>query len=319
MRRRSSGRESVSRKDSDTDKLVDSPPLSAYRSADCRRRPDSRSVPSRSFDGASGRHARGNGSGFSQPLSPLMPCKLELARTVECRVIIALGVSVQQPPAQPVGQPFRRLRWFLLGGALVVGIGVGAAIAVLRSSTAPAFVVSGPPAAPDVTWPAGKKVAPAFSLHNQDGGSISLRQFRGRPVILTFIDPLCRNLCPLEAKTLGRVADSFPASQRPAIVAVSVNHWADARKNLLLDKSKWSLPSDWQWAVGAPAALARVWKDYAIGVSVATKTIAGIKVRRITHTEAAYLVDPRGYQRALYLYPFRASDVEHTIRSLTRA
>ena len=228
-------------------------------------------------------------------------------------------MSVQQPPAQPVGRPFRRLHLLLLGGALVLGIGVGAAIAVRRSSNSPAFVVSGAPAAPDVTWPVGKKVAPEFSLLNQNGGPISLRQFRGRPVILTFIDPLCRNLCPLEAKTLGRVADSFPADQRPAIVAVSVNHWADARKNLLLDKSKWSLPSDWHWAVGAPTVLARVWKNYAIGVSVATKTIAGIKVRRITHTEAAYLVDPSGHERALYLYPFRASDVEQTIRSLTRA
>ena len=156
-------------------------------------------------------------------------------------------------------------------------------------------------------------------MQNENGGPISLRQFRGRSVIVTFIDPLCRNLCPLEAKVLGRVVAQIPAAQRPAIVAVSTNQWADARKNLLLDKSKWSLPSDWHWAVGAPAALAKVWKDYAIGVSVATKTIAGIKVRRITHTEAAYLVDPSGYQRALYLYPFRTSDVERTLRSLAGA
>lgn len=179
--------------------------------------------------------------------------------------------------------------------------------------------MSGAAAGPDVTWAMGKKLAPGFSLRNQDGGPISLRQFRGRAVIVTFIDPLCRNLCPLEAKVLGRMVAQMPAAQRPAIVAVSTNQWADARKNLLLDRSKWSLPSDWHWAVGSPQALARVWKDYAIGVSVATKTIAGVKVRRITHTEAAYLVDPSGYQRALFLYPFRASDVEHTLRSLTRA
>jgi cytochrome oxidase Cu insertion factor (SCO1/SenC/PrrC family) len=226
---------------------------------------------------------------------------------------------VQQSPASPVAQPFRRLRWFLLGGALVLGIGLGAAIAVLRSSSAPAFSMSGAAAAPEVSWPMGKKLAPGFSLRNENGGPISLRQFRGRPVIVTFIDPLCRNLCPLEAKVLGHVVAQLPAAQRPVILAVSTNTWADARKNLLLDKSKWSLPSDWHWAVGASAALARVWKEYAIGVSVATKTIAGIKVRRITHTEAAYLVDPSGYQRALYLYPFRASDVERTLRSLARA
>jgi cytochrome oxidase Cu insertion factor (SCO1/SenC/PrrC family) len=226
---------------------------------------------------------------------------------------------VQQPPASPVAQPFRRLRWFLLGGALVVGIGLGAAISVLRSSSTPALSMSGVAAGPDVTWPVGKKLAPLFSLRNQNGGPISLKQFRGRPAIVTFIDPLCRNLCPLEAKVLGRAVAQLPAAQRPAILAVSTNQWADARKNLLLDKSKWNLPSDWHWAVGAPAALARVWKAYAIGVSVATKTIAGIKVRRITHTEAAYLIDPSGYQRALYLYPFRASDVERTLRSLARA
>ena len=224
---------------------------------------------------------------------------------------------MQQPPAS-VSEPFRRLRWFVLAGALILGVGVGAALALLRSSSAPALsgaAVAGPP----VTWPAGKRVAPEFSLRNEDGGPISLRQFRGRPVILTFIDPLCRNLCPLEAKTLDRVAASFPADQRPAILAVSVNHWADARRNFLLDKTKWSLPNDWHWAIGGPEALARVWTAYAIGVTVATKTIAGVKVRRITHTEAAYVVDPSGHERALYLYPYKASDVERTLRSLSRA
>ncbi len=228
------------------------------------------------------------------------------------------GVSVHPSPA-PVVDPFRRLRWFLLAGALLVGVGVGAVIAVLRSSSTSPAVASSAVSGPPVTWPVGKKVAPGFTLRSESGAPISLKQFRGRPVILTFIDPVCRNLCPLEAKTLGRVVAQMPASQRPAIVAVSVNQWADARKNLLLDESKWSLPSDWQWAVGAPAALARVWKDYAIGVSAATRTIAGIRVRRITHTEAAYIIDPRGYERALYLYPFLAQDVENTLRSLGRA
>ncbi len=224
---------------------------------------------------------------------------------------------MQQPPA-PVAQPFRRLRWFVLAGALVVGIGAGAAIAVLRSSNAPAIPssLSSPPA---VTWPAGQKLAPGFTLRDRNGQAISLRQFRGRPVIMTFIDPLCRNLCPLEARVLARMVARMPAAQRPAIVAVSTNQWADARKNLLLDEKKWNLPSDWHWAVGAPAALARVWKAYAIGVSSTTKTIAGIEVHRITHTEASYLVDSRGYERALYLYPFRAQDVEHSLRSLAAA
>ena len=169
-----------------------------------------------------------------------------------------------------------------------------------------------------VTWPV-EKLAPDFSLRSENGGRISLRQFRGRPVIVTFIDPLCRNLCPFEAKTLDKVVASFPAGKRPAVIAVSTNRWANARKNLLLDKSKWNLPSEWHWAVGAPTALARVWAAYEIGVSTATRTIAGIKVHRITHTEASYVVDSSGHERALYLYPFGATDVEQTLRSLARA
>jgi cytochrome oxidase Cu insertion factor (SCO1/SenC/PrrC family) len=225
---------------------------------------------------------------------------------------------VQQSPA-PVADPLRRLRWVLLAGALVVGVGVGAAIAIFRSSSTSPAVANSALSGPPVAWAVGKKVAPGFTLRSESGTPISLKQFRGRPVIVTFIDPLCRNLCPLEAKTLDRVVAGMPASQQPAIVAVSTNQWADARKNLVLDRTKWSLPSDWHWAVGAPAALAHVWKDYAIGVSVATRTIAGIKVHRITHTEAAYVVDPKGYERALYLYPFLAQDVENTLRSLGRA
>jgi protein SCO1 len=191
-------------------------------------------------------------------------------------------------------------------------------VAVLRSPGKEA-IPTNVPGGPGITWAAGKQVAPGFSLRDQNGRSISLEQFHGRPVIVTFIDPLCRNLCPLEAKVLGRVAASFPAGQRPAIVAVSTNRWADARRNLLQDVQKWNLPRDWHWAVGAPSALARVWKDYSIGVSVKTKKIAGVTVHQITHTEASVLVDPNGYQRALYLYPFRAPDVVRTLRSLGRA
>jgi len=227
-------------------------------------------------------------------------------------------VSVQQPPVVSVPQPSRRLRWLLFGSALVVGVAAGGVIAALRSSSAPA-VPNTSAFDPGYTWPADKALAPAFTLRGENGQPISLKEFRGRPVILTFIDPVCRNLCPFEAKVLGRIARRMPAAQRPAIVAVSVNQWADARSNLSLDKTKWNLPSSWHWAIGSPQALARVWKDYAIGVSAATKTIAGITVHRITHTEAAYVIDSSGHKRALYLYPFRAADVERTLRSLAGA
>ena len=126
------------------------------------------------------------------------------------------------------------------------------------------------PTPPPFQWRAGQRVAPNFVLRDQDGKTVSIARFRGHPVILTFTDPLCRNLCPLEAHLLNQVVSQMPGLARPAIVAVSVDPPADARANLLLDERKWSLVPEWHWAVGPHAELASIWKRYSIGVSVTT-------------------------------------------------
>ncbi len=167
-----------------------------------------------------------------------------------------------------------------------------------------------------MSWAAGARPAPDFSLTDQAGQPVSLKRFRGRPVIVTFIDPLCRNLCPLEAKVLDRVVAQLPAASRPAIVAVSVNQWGNARRHLLQDVARWKLPAEWHWAVGPPAALRKVWRGYKIGVEDQPKTIAGVTVHNVSHTEAAYVLDPNGDERGLFVYPYVASDVARTIARL---
>jgi cytochrome oxidase Cu insertion factor (SCO1/SenC/PrrC family) len=144
-----------------------------------------------------------------------------------------------------------------------------------------------------------------------------MAEFRGRPVIATFVDPLCRNLCPLEAHLLNQVVGEMPVSRRPVILAVSVDVYADTRADLLQDEHKWELVPQWHWAVGPPAQLAAVWKRYEIGVSVVTKRIAGTTINYITHTEAAYVIDATGHERALFVWPFYPQDVEHMLRQLT--
>ena len=211
-----------------------------------------------------------------------------------------------------------RLRWLLWGTVLVVGVAAGAGIYALRPSSQPGPLVSlaPKPAGPDVTWAAGAHLAPGFSLTDQAGRPVSLAAFRGRPVIVTFIDPLCRNLCPLEARVLNNVVNQLPAASRPAILAVSTNIYGNKRAYLLQDENKWSLVPQWRWAVGGSAQLASVWKNYKVQVLVVTKKVAGVTVHEIAHTEAAFLIDPKGFQRALYLYPFKAQDVERTLRTL---
>jgi protein SCO1 len=170
---------------------------------------------------------------------------------------------------------------------------------------------------PPFSWPAGRRLAPRFVLRDQNGRRVSVSEFRGRPLIVTFVDPLCRNLCPLEAKLLNQVVGGIPASRRPAILAVSVDVYADARANLLQDERKWELVPQWRWAVGRPAELAAVWKRYLIGVSVTSKKIDRTTINYITHTEAAYIIDATGHERALFLWPFYPQDVQRTLQQLS--
>jgi cytochrome oxidase Cu insertion factor (SCO1/SenC/PrrC family) len=153
-------------------------------------------------------------------------------------------------------------------------------------------------------------------LRDQSGRAVSIAGLRGRPVIVTFIDPLCRNLCPLEAQVLNQAERQLPVSRRPVIVAVSVDVYADKRADLLQDVREWHLVPQWRWAVGTPSVLAAAWKRYAIGVSVVTKRIAGTTIRYITHTEGAYLIDASGHERALFLWPFYPQDVRRVLRQL---
>jgi cytochrome oxidase Cu insertion factor (SCO1/SenC/PrrC family) len=203
----------------------------------------------------------------------------------------------------------------VLAAAAALGVLGGVAAALLSQRGGESLTVA--PTRPDATWPAGAKAAPDFRLADQDGRPLSLRALRGRVVIVTFVDPLCRNLCPLEAKVLTRVERDLGAGRAPALVAVSVNPPADTPATFREDARAWQLPAAWRWAVGRAPALARVWRGYRVAVQTQRKTIAGVTVSEVAHTEAAYLVDPAGYQRALFLYPFLAADVEREVRTLS--
>ncbi len=202
--------------------------------------------------------------------------------------------------------------------ALLV-LAVGAPIVIvrqLRGSSAAATDAGTIITPPPYAWPPGRRAAPDFGLRGENGRPVSLAAYRGRPVILTFVDPLCRNLCPLEAHLLNQVVGEMSPRERPAIVAVSVDVYADTRADLRQDDRQWRLVPEWNWAVGAPSALAAVWRQYSVGVNVVTKHIAGTTIRYITHTEAAYVIDGTGHERALFLWPFYPQDLEHVLQPL---
>lgn len=225
-------------------------------------------------------------------------------------------MAANEPSVAPRHSPVRWLWWalWILVGLLAV---IAATVYVVsRTSRSTAPTVAPATELPAETWAAGAHRAPAFTLRDEHGRAFSLAAFRGRPVVITFIDPVCRDYCPTEAKELNTVAAAFPASQRPVVVAVSVNAFESRPSVLRLDRRKWALGPQWHWGVGTGSELAKVWKAYKIGVLASTKTIAGVTVHRIAHTEAAYVIDGSGYQRALFVWPYRADGVVSALRRL---
>jgi protein SCO1 len=215
-------------------------------------------------------------------------------------------VAAGRRPSSP-----RRHRWLIWGAAGLL------AAAVLAFLLVKAFVPEGSSGPVDVTatWPAGARPAPAFALHDEQGNPLTLASLRGRPAIVTFIDPLCRDFCPREASVLSEAAAAL-GKDAPAIVSVSVNPWADTPANFRADAAHWRLAPGWRWGVGSYAELADVWKRYAVGVQVTKKKIAGVTVRNIVHTGAAYLIDADGNERALFLYPFTTGQVVSATRDM---
>jgi cytochrome oxidase Cu insertion factor (SCO1/SenC/PrrC family) len=218
--------------------------------------------------------------------------------------------------SEPSSKRFSWLKIAVLTGAVVVGAGVAIGIAVARDSGGGPSAEAAPTDA-GTTWPAGTRRAPGFALRDQAGRPLALDSLRGRTVVMAFIDPLCRNHCPLEARVLNDVTRRLPAGAKPAIVAVSVNPWGQAPANLRLDGQKWHLVPEWRWALGDFRRLAQVWRRYAIGVQVRTKTTGGITVHDVDHTEAAYVIDAQGFERALFLWPYRAADVAAAVQRVS--
>ncbi|MGH2859040.1 MAG: SCO family protein [Solirubrobacteraceae bacterium] len=238
-----------------------------------------------------------------------------LLASIALAVAIALAAALLWPRL-----PGRRRRLVLtaVGGVVVViGVPIAARPRGRQGSSARASSVRGPGTL--YTLPEGRQPAPQFALRDQNGRTVSPAAFHGRDVLITFVDPLCRNLCPLEAHVLNQLVHSLPPARRPVIIAVSVDVYADARRYLLQDIGKWKLVPQWHWAIGSHAQLASVWRRYAVDVQVVTKRLAGTTVHYITHTEASILIDPAGYERALFAWPFSPQDVLATLRRVSHS
>jgi protein SCO1 len=167
---------------------------------------------------------------------------------------------------------------------LLAVFALGATVLAARSADDDGDVASGGGRFEGAVMPEGLR-APDFELRNQDGEPISMRRFRGEPVIVTFLYTTCENTCPLQAQTIRGALDQL-GHDVPAI-AIAVDPPRDtperARAFLVEQRALGRL----DFVLGSRAELRRLWRGFAIRPQSVTQE----------HQARITLVDPRGYQR----------------------
>ena len=192
------------------------------------------------------------------------------------------------------------LRWALIAAVALAAVAAVSLTMVLRTDAKPSVERF-------VTWQAGQQPAPPIRLRTATGAPFRLASLRGRTTIVTFVDPHCTTFSPRESLVIDDAVRTLPVAQRPAIVAVSVDPTVTSPRVFAQEAKRFRWLPQWRWATGSHAELSRVWHAYHVEV-IPTKD-------DITHTELAYVVDAKGDERALLLWPFHAIDVSRAIAS----
>ncbi|RWO30431.1 MAG: SCO family protein [Mesorhizobium sp.] len=139
--------------------------------------------------------------------------------------------------------------------------------------------------------------APDFTLTSQDGARVSLHDFRGKAVAVTFIYASCTDICPMLTANMAHVQDKLGSAFGPrvAFVSITVDPEHDTPEVLKQYAQDFGADLDgWAFLTGDPTIIREVGRKYGI---FARKVAEG----DVDHTFLTSLVDPDGILRVQYL------------------
>jgi protein SCO1 len=148
-----------------------------------------------------------------------------------------------------------------------------------------------------------------FVLHDQDGRRVSLRQFRGQVVVLTFMYSTCRDTCPVTATTIRGALDEL--GHDVPTLAVSVDPAHDTRDTAEAFLVKQGVSAGrMRFLMGTRAQLQPIWSAYGIRP----------QGKGFEHSAYVLLIDRHGRQRVSFpVAQLTDSALAHDIRKLERA
>lgn len=136
----------------------------------------------------------------------------------------------------------------------------------------------------------GGTPAPNFQLTDQFGNPISLQQFKGKPVVLTFLYTHCPDVCPLTAERLhSTMLELGKDARNVGVLAITTDPKRDDVAAALHFSQQHQMTNDWHYLTGTDQQLSPVWASYSI--------YAQARQQNINHSMAIFVLDKQGRER----------------------
>jgi protein SCO1/2 len=158
----------------------------------------------------------------------------------------------------------------------------------------------------------GAVSAPDFTLTDQQGRRVSLSQYRGQVVILSFLSSACPPTCPLIAQQIRGALDELdtdPPHTVPVLI-VSANPAADTHERVRRFLGEAVLTGRVEYLTGTLGELQPVWRAYGIVPSLLGNAAS-------PHAASVLLIDRSGQKRDLFeVEELTPEALAHDIRKL---
>ncbi len=158
--------------------------------------------------------------------------------------------------------------------------------------------------------------APEFTLTDQNGKRIALKDLRGKVLAITFIFASCADTCPLLTARMAGLQDRLGADFGPRVYFVSVTVDPEHDTPGVLKRyaeTHRANPAGWAFLTGTPSEIREVARRYGVFYK---KTPRG----DVDHTFLTSLVDQSGTLRVQYMgIRFDPDEMLGDLRSLAGA
>jgi protein SCO1/2 len=130
-----------------------------------------------------------------------------------------------------------------------------------------------------------------FALRDQDGRTATMRAYRGRTVLVTFMYSTCEDTCPLTAQQIRGALDDLGPGEQVPVLAISVDPKGDTPLHVKRFLVEQRLSGRMRYLTGTRARLEPIWRAYGIQP----------QGQGDEHTASTVIVDRTGAQRVGYL------------------